>query len=158
MDEILSAVIGALCGTISGGIVSYFIAMRIQRKDQNYRGKEDIDNILSSIDSEVSNNLKIAKENQNNASHGMSTAERHNFSMFSFVAYDKFSISINTKLKSYLGSKAIDHLINGYKQCKRFDQAFKDYKEGKRPSSRSDLIDFGGIISNFEEYQKIRKT
>ena len=160
MDEIytgiISAFVGAICGAIGGGIVSYFISMRIFKKTHEYQNKENVNKILSSIDHEVSNNLKIARENQKNASQGRSTDQRHNFSMFTFTAYDKFSGNITTKLKGQLGENAITHLMNGYNQCRKFNQVFKEYKEGKKPSSRSDLQNFGKIISEFETYQSLR--
>lgn len=162
MDEIyisiISAVVGAICGSIGGGIVSYIITMKILKKTQDYQDKENVDTILNSIDQEVSNNLKIARENQKNASRGGSTAQRTNFSIFSFAAYDHFSTSINTKLRDQIGDSIIKHLTDGYNQCRKFNSDFSLYKDGKRPTSRLNVPYFNKIINNFEEYQKLRKN
>ena len=71
--------------------------------------------------------------------------------MFTFTAYDKFSGNITTKLKGQLGENAITHLMNGYNQCRKFNQVFKEYKEGKKPKSRTDLQNFGKIKYKFEK-------
>ena len=154
MIELLYIAIGGVIGSL----VTHFLARRIQKKSWEKEESDQIDTMLFSLDLEVESNLGTARENQKNASQGRSTAQRRNFSMFNFTAYDKFNVSITTKLKDQIGEKAINHLINGYKQCQRFNQAFRDYKEGRRPSSRSDLQNFRKIIHEFETYQNIRKN
>jgi len=147
----------AIIGVVVGAVITHFLDRRLLKKTHE---KEEIDNrdtILSSLDLEVNTNLKIARDNQRNANQGRSTRQRHNFSNFSFTAYDKFSTSINTKLKNKLGDKAIKHLTDGYNQCRKFNSDFSLWKNGKKPTSRLNGSYFNKIIINFEEYLKPRK-
>jgi len=158
MDEIYVNILMVVVGAISGGIVSYFVTMKINKKTQDQEGKENIDTILSSIDQEISNNLKNAIDNKKNATQGQSTAQRTRFTTFSFTAYNHFTTSINTKLKDQLGENAINLITEGYNQCRKFNSDFSLYKDGKRPTSRLNAHYFDKIITNFEEYQKLRKN
>lgn len=138
-------IIFTIIGIIAGSLFTHFLDRRLLKKKWKKEEMVIIDNMLSSLDYEVKNNLEIAKENQENSSHGKSTAQRHNYSLFLFTAYEHFSISLNSKLKGQIGEDALNHLVNGYKQCRKFDQVYKEYKGGKRPASRSDLRNFRKI-------------
>lgn len=146
-----------IVGVVIGAVITYFLDRRLLKKIQEKEEKDNIDTILSSMDLEVNTNLKIARDNQRNANQGRSPRQKHNFSNFSFTAYDKFSTSINIKLKDKLGDKAIEHLTDGYNQCRKFNSDFNLYKNGIKPTSRLTAPYFNNIIINFEEYLKLRK-
>ena len=146
-----------IVGVVIGAVITYFLDRRLLKKTQEKEEKDNIDTILSSMDLEVNTNLKIARDNQRNTNQGRTPRQKHNFSNFSFTAYDKFSISINTKVKNQLGYKAINHLTDGYNECQKFNSDFNLYTNGIKPTSRLTAPYFNKIIINFEEYLKLRK-
>lgn len=147
-----------LIGVVAGSLVTHLLDRRLLKKKWKKEEGEKVDMILSSLDLEVKNNLTIAKENQKKSSQGTSTAQRRDYSYFNFSAYDHFSKSVTTPIKEQIGAEALNHLVSGYKQCRKFNQVFKEYRDGKKISSRSDLQNFNKIIIEFETYLKLRKS
>ena len=147
----------AVVGIVIGALITHLLDRILLKKNWKKEESDIIDNILSSLDLEVESNLSIARENQKNANRGRSLAQRTNFNTFSFKAYDHFIKSINSKLKNQLKEQLIKCINDGYSQCRKFNNDFNLYKNGKKPTARLNGAYFNRIIINFQEYQKLRK-